>query len=139
VRRGRGIVTPRPLRPAGGRAARSRAAGAGRQVDEPAAVADRAIAVAVVADHELDGLRLVVDAHDRARGGRVAHDVDQRLLDDAKGGGVDAGRQVDGVARHLELDGQPRRAHALHERADPLQRGLRSQRELLVAAPQHAE
>ena len=46
---------------------------------------------------------------------------------------------MDGVAGHLELDGQPRRAHALHERPDPLQRGLRSERELLVAAPQDAE
>jgi hypothetical protein len=152
MRRGRGIVTPWSLRRAVARAARSHAAGGGRraapavegdalaQADEPPAVAARPVVAApVVADHELDGLRLVVDAHDRARGGRVAHDVDERLLDDAKGGGVDAGRQVEGVAAHVELDRQPGRAHALHERPDPLQRGLRRQRELLVAAPQDAE
>jgi hypothetical protein len=69
----------------------------------------------------------------------VARDVDERLLDDAKRGGVDAGRQVDRVAAHLELDGQPARAHARHQRADPLQRGLRGQRQLLVAAAQDAE
>ena len=69
----------------------------------------------------------------------MAHDVDERLLHDAKGGGVDAGRQVDGLAGHLELDGQPGGAHARDERADALQRGLRSERELLVAAAQDAE
>ena len=97
------------------------------------------VAASVIGDPQLDRGRLVADAHHRPRGDGVAHDVDQRRLDDAKCRGVDAGREVHRVAGDRELDRQARIAGARHQRADAYERRLGRERELLVAAAQDAE
>ena len=63
----------------------------------------------------------------------------ERLLDDAIGREVDAGRERRVLAADVELDRQARRAHARDEVGEMGERRLRRERELLVLAAQHPE
>ena len=69
----------------------------------------------------------------------VLERVGQRLLHDAVGGEVDAGRQLARLAVDVQLDRQPGRAGALDQRAELVQRRLRRERGGLLAGVQHAE
>ena len=120
------------------RAARRRRGPRARAARRRRAVAHRA-GDTVVADPELDRVAVVGHAHRRAARARVADDVDQRLLEDPEGGSVDARRERALVALDLQLDAQPSRLDARDQGAEPRERRLWRQRELLVAAPQYAE
>jgi hypothetical protein len=73
-------------------------------------------ASAVVEHGDLDGVGEVAHGDVRTRGARVAERVRQRLLDDAVGRQVDAGRQCTGPAFAADLDPQARRSERSRQR-----------------------
>ena len=106
-----------------------------------AAALRRAVADPLPAAVVGDGRSVVVAvAHEHlGAAAAVLERVGQRLLDDAVGGEVDAGGQLAALALDAQLDRQPRRARALDERAEPVQRRLRRELGEVLAGVQHAE
>jgi hypothetical protein len=110
---------------------------------------DEAVTVAVcgswlqhatlVGDLEHDVVRPVADDHVRARAAGVLADVRQRLLHDAVGGEVDAGRQRPPLALDGEVDVQAGRADLLDQRIEAREARLRREQVLGLSLAQDAE
>ena len=98
-------------------------------------IADRA----VVGDLDLEVAHAVAHGHDRAPGPGVAQAVGQALLDDAVGGEVHAGGELDRLALDLQVGLQARVVRAVEQGVEVGERGLGRERGLLLGAAQHAE
>ena len=123
------VPRPRTRRRAAGRRAgrrRSRArARACRRARGRRSRRAAAAAVAVVGDRQHAARRSPRAHAHLGVAAAVLERVGQRLLHDAVGGEVDAGRQLAPLAGHVQLDRQPGRAAALDQRAELVQRRLR--------------
>ena len=81
----------------------------------------------------------VAQAHRRGPLARRVEGAGERLLHDAIGGQVDAGREWHALTADVQLDRQAGCAHARDELGDMGERRLRGERELLVLPAQHPE